>query len=155
MLFHYLGNVSLNPVNDSIGMPSVQDFASPSESVPVVEDNQHDGMYLDQLHIPNDQWKAEIPTPKHTAALFLLTMQEKYRVSQKAIDFAVHSFSTITNNICESVKSSLLSWSDSTLADSCFHYEDPFSFLQTGFQQAKFYREEFGLVVSSPSLQHP
>lgn len=73
----------------------------------------------------------------HSAALFLLTLQEKYRLSQKAIDFAIGSVGTIIDNVFNSIK---LSTTET--------FEDPFSSLKTGYQQTKFYCEEFGLVVS-------
>ena len=96
------------------------------------------------------QWKAEVPTVAHTAALFLLTMQEKYCLSQKAINFAVHSVGTLIDKTCDSVRSSVKRClcHDSVIDDFCFDHEDPFASLQTDYQQTKFYREQFGLVVS-------
>ena len=90
------------------------------------------------------QWKRNAPSANHTAALFLLTLQEKYRLSQKAVNFAVGSISTIVDSVCDSIKESVKNSLD---LNSCFDFEDPFSSLQTEYQQTKFYREEFGLVV--------
>ena len=85
-----------------------------------------------------------IYTPRsaeHTAALFLLTFQEKYRLSQTATNFSVGSINSIVDSVLESIK-------ESTEMDiSFFSYSDPFSSLQTEYQQSKFYREQFGLVV--------
>lgn len=94
------------------------------------------------------------PSAQRTAALFLLTFQEKHRLSQTAINFAVGSINTIVDSVCKSVKRSVLELAMecppivSTRLPGCFEHEDPFASLQTEYQQTKFYREEFGLVVS-------
>ena len=97
--------------------------------------------------VASDRWKRRVPSANHTAALFLLTLQEKYRLSQKAINFAVGSISTIVDSVCGSIKESVQKSFDVMDIYSCFDWEDPFSSLQTEYQQFKFYREEFGLVV--------
>lgn len=96
----------------------------------------------------SDDWRTP-PSAKRTAALFLLTVQEKYRLSQKAIDFAVGSISTIVDSVCNSIKNSIKSTLEVETVNSCFDYEDPFSSLLTDYHQSKFYREEFGLIVCS------
>lgn len=92
------------------------------------------------------------PSAQNVAALFLLTFQEKYKLPQKAINFAVGSVNTIVDSVChsiqESVQECLAPISDGTDLAHCFDYEDPFSLLQTEYQQSKFYRERFGLIVS-------
>ena len=94
-----------------------------------------------------------IPSSERSAAIFLLTLKEKYSVSQKAIDFAVGSMTTIMDNMCdtikESVERSLEQEKDKSDIISCFNHVDPFSYLQTEYQQSKFYRKEFGLVVGA------
>lgn len=79
---------------------------------------------------------------QRTAGLFLLTFKEKYCLTRAAIDFAVGSIQQIVHNSCASaIKSAKIDPS------SVGTIGDPFSFLQTNYQQTKFYREEFGLVV--------
>ena len=99
----------------------------------------------------SDNYEVKVPSASHTAALFLLTFKEDYRLSQRAIDFAVGSFSTMVHSVCESIQESVQSYLNSTNSTpdltSCFDYEDPFSCLRTEYQQSKFYRQEFGLVV--------
>lgn len=75
------------------------------------------------------------PSAKHTAALFLLTLHEKYKLPQCAVNFAVGSVNSIVESVCISSTNS-------------FAYEDPFAGLQTEHQQSRYFREEFGLVVS-------
>ena len=90
---------------------------------------------------------------KRTAALFLLTFKEQYKLPQASIDFAVGAINGLISTVCNSVQESLQSQSDTAMLTAeqmttCFAYEDPFSSLKTEYQQTKFYREEFGLVVS-------
>ena len=87
---------------------------------------------------------------EHTAALFLLNFQEKYRLSQRTIDFAVGAINSIVDTTLESVKEAIrnsLQQQLVTVDIDSFTHNDPFGALQTQYQQAKFYREEFGLVV--------
>ena len=90
-----------------------------SENVP-----QIDPLLSDQSLVIN--WRAP-PSAKHTAALFLLTLQEKYKLSQKAIDFAVGSISSIVDSVCDSIRndiqSSFPAEAHNTI-DACFDYED-------------------------------
>ena len=95
------------------------------------------------------------PMPTSSAALFLLTFQEKYKLSDNAIKFAVGAVQSIVEGVCTcakvAVEQSLLSHPSPSVLDihTCFeNLEDPFSLLQTKHQQTKFYREVFGLIVS-------
>lgn len=86
---------------------------------------------------------------QRAAALFLLTFKEKHQLSQTAIDFAVASTQTIIESVCKSAITSV-EWEASSSADDIIaKLNDPFSSLQTKYQQDKFYRDEFGLVVSA------
>ena len=91
---------------------------------------------------------------EQVAALFLLTLKEKYRLTQTSLDFAVSSLMNIVNmtvsNIKESVQSQLVEISENNdlLLRSCFPEKDLFSNLKTEYQQTKYYKENFGLVVS-------
>ena len=96
------------------------------------------------------------PPAQRTAALFLLTFQERYKLSQTAINFGVGSINVIVNGVCESVHGSIQSSLDSDRCSStdvaaCFDDdddEDPFASLHTEYKQSKYYREEFGLIAS-------
>lgn len=84
------------------------------------------------------------PPSQRAAGLFLLTFQERYKLPQTAINFAVGLINMIVDGVCESVQSS--SATDTTARFN--EREDPFAPLQTEYMQSKFYREHFGLVVS-------
>ena len=93
------------------------------------------------------------PSAERTAALFLLTFKEKYKLPQASVDFAVGAINEIVGSVCYSVKKSVESSFDSSqmlTKEEVMEYiqhNDPFSSLQTEYQQTKFYRAEFGLVV--------
>ena len=85
---------------------------------------------------------------QRTAAMFLLTFQERFRVSQTAINFAVGSINTIVDGVCEVIQHSLEAANSSIDTSAFDEREDPFSLLKTEYKQCKFYREVFGLIVS-------
>ena len=97
-----------------------------------------------------DNIGGEGQSTQHVAARFLINFQEQYKLSQRAINFAVGSINTIVGSVLTSVQSTveaaMLTETDLT---SSFTFEDPFKSLKTEHQQSKFYREEFGLVVGS------
>ena len=66
------------------------------------------------------------------------------------INFAIRAINGIIGNVCNSLQHSLASTSTfcTEQISSQFEYEDPFASLQTEYQQTKFYREQFGLIVS-------
>lgn len=89
---------------------------------------------------------------KRQAALFLLTLKEKYNISQRALDYAVGSVATIVDQACSNIKQSVIA----TLREKgftediseSFNVEQPFNGLETEYRQSTFYKTEFGLVVS-------
>lgn len=90
------------------------------------------------------------PSAQRTAALFLLTFQERFKLSQRAINFAVGTINAIVDGACESLRDSLQEQGSLTTdVAACFDQrEDSFAHLQTEYMQTKFYRDEFGVVVS-------
>ena len=100
----------------------------------------------------DDDTVATIRSVEETAALFLLTLKEKYKLTQTAINYVLGGVNQIVSGVCESIEQSLQASIDASMLDSdissVFQYDDPFSTLQTEHQQSKFYREHFGLVVS-------
>ena len=84
---------------------------------------------------------------QRTAALFLLTLQERYHVSEAAVNFAVGSIQSIVQGVFEATKTSAEQTSP-CIAEMQVDHSDPFVSLKTKYQQSKFYRDVFGLVVS-------
>lgn len=72
------------------------------------------------------------PPAQKAAALFLLTFQERFKLSQSAINFAVGSINTIVDSVCKSVQSSVEGEVSATrLTESFDEREDPFAPLKT------------------------
>ena len=88
-----------------------------------------------------------------SAALFLLTLKERYQITQSALDFAVGQLQQMVAYTVEDVKKLVetqLHESDADRPDisSSFKVPDPFASLRTEYMQTKYYIENFGLVVS-------
>ena len=95
------------------------------------------------------------PSPvSRSAAQFLLTIKEKYCLTQAAVDYAVGSVNQMVSHVCEELHVSVVRTLQNNnipipeeLNDT-FTLIDPFQGLATEYQQSKYYQEHFGLVVS-------
>ena len=105
--------------------------------LPVSMESNTESINPSLFHVPTEV------TPERAAALFLLTLQEKYRVSQAAINFAVGSVTSIIEGVCNSIKQNYTELEN----DIPLKYDDPFASLQTDHQQTNYYQREFRLVV--------
>ena len=84
------------------------------------------------------------------AARFLLTLKEKYRLTQASLNFALESVDDIIKITSQRIQHSVykeLDDSGLSLTFSCFQMCNPFSNLRTEYQQTKFYKDNFGLIV--------
>lgn len=93
------------------------------------------------------------------AALFLLSLKEKYHLTQSSVNYAVGQVTgmidLIAADIRVAVEEKLRTSLNSTgvalpCLDDCFNSDmiNPFNGLMSEHMQTKFYRENFGLVVS-------
>ena len=90
-------------------------------------------------------------SPEETAALFLLSYKEKFKLSQRAIDYAIGSVNSIAESVCDTIKARFHQKGSSftmTDVEECCEYSDPFKNLTTEYLQTKYYKEHFALVVS-------
>lgn len=93
---------------------------------------------------------------QRSAALFLLTLKERYEITQTALDFAVGQVHQMVTYIVEDIQASVeehLRANGTPLIDmpaisECFQVPDPFCDLQTEHMQSKYYKENFFLVVN-------
>lgn len=109
-------------------------------------DSDNDEMDLSTSH------SNKMVTLEESVALFLITLKEKYKLTQTAVDFCVDQTKTIIGLSLQKVKHKItLNSSMSTdMMTECFdNDEDPFSFLSSEYLQTKFYKEHFGLIVST------
>ena len=85
---------------------------------------------------------------QRSAALFLLTMKEKFCLTQVALDFAVGQVRQMVGYLMEDIKSKLTEELKADTNFECFEWKDPFMDLDTEYLQHKFYKKHFGLIVS-------
>ena len=94
-----------------------------------------------------------------SSALFLLTLKEKYRLTQTAVDFAVDQIKTTVEHIIDDLRegvarevmniTSELSDDDKSRIYSVFdNAKNPFSGIETQYLQSKYFEENFAVVVS-------
>lgn len=92
-----------------------------------------------------------------SAALFLLSMKEKHRLTQTCIDYAVSQVHQMVEFIVEDLQSSVENAIEQQLADydvdvpnvsRCFSDINPFEGLETEHKQIKFWKKNFRLIVS-------
>lgn len=79
---------------------------------------------------------------QRSAALFLLTLKEKYKLTQTALNFAVGQVQCMVNFALEDLKESMQLSDDESVLNF-----DPFEDLKSEHMQTKFFKENFGLVV--------
>ena len=94
---------------------------------------------------------------ERSAALFLISLKERFEITQSALDFAVSQVQLMiefaVEDVRESVKDTLLPHLQAcdaetfTDIDECFHVPNPFANLQSEYMQSKYYRQHFDLVV--------
>lgn len=96
-----------------------------------------------------------VDTVKMAAANLILTLKEKFKLPQSSIDYTIKAVEEITmlstNSVKQSVISNLLASGlsiDPSTFDAYFSSNSPFMELKTEYQQTKFFKENFGLVVS-------
>lgn len=95
---------------------------------------QEDFDYLHQNESFPDAVEEECRmSSQRIAAMFFLTFKEKFVIPQTAMNFAVGSITRLI---------------ECARKEETGDGVDPFKLLQTEYMQSKFYREEFGLVVS-------
>lgn len=81
---------------------------------------------------------------KIAAAKFILTLKEKFKLTQTSLDYTVKGVEELLL-----LSNKYLEQSVSGLASSSFYvHSSPFDDLKTEYQQTKFFKENFGLVVS-------
>lgn len=135
------------------------DGPEPDEHLEVTSESDFEPM--ENECVPADSSISKnVQSAERTAATFLLTFKEQYKLTQTSINYAVGAINGIVQGVCSDVQKNIQellseSFNKSPPNERCpfdiseaFKYNDPFAFLQTEHQQIKFYKDEFGLVVS-------
>ena len=141
---HQINSFVVNNLSEEVAFASNINTEQDCDSSVVLPD--HDPC-VDELCVYHEQ------SIEQATALFLLTLKEKYKLTQASLNFAISSLTNIVNmtinNIKELVHGQLAEMGQSDLLlSSCFQQADLFSNLQTEYQETKYYKENFGLIVS-------
>lgn len=100
------------------------------------------------MHVDSEQLAgasvSHVDNLRRSAALFLLTLKEKYKLTQTALNFAVGQVQYMVNFALEDC---LQLASTQELPGGLSFNIDPFEDLKTEYMQTKFFKENFGLVV--------
>ena len=126
-----------------------------SESSHFDTENDH---VISNLHEGTDEDVAEedisLHAPTHmmakkSTALLLLSLKERHRLTQVALNFSIFQIKQVLKYILDDVKQSVCQKLniDEVEVESCFEV-DPFEGLETEHLQAKFYSDHLNLVVS-------
>lgn len=101
--------------------------------------------------------QCELERSRRSAGLFLLTLKERYQLTQTALNFAVGQVKQMVEFLSDDIRLAVEATVEQHCAsagvdapdlESCFQDIDPFYGLETEYMQTKFYKENFGLVVS-------
>ena len=138
---------------DSISSDSDPTFNTPASLT--TEDLLNDeNDFSSQLNSDNESDADAQPEEcaRLAAGRFLLTLKERYKLSQAAVDFCVGSVKQMIGFTCQDLKLSMqeaLEQSNcSELLENLGDNINPFEKLETEHQQTSFYKEHLGLVVS-------
>ena len=92
-----------------------------------------------------------------TVAHFILNLKEKFKLTQASLNFAIKSVEELVmvsaNNVKQSIKNEVGDTAIINIPDHCFVPESPFLNLKSEYQQTKFFKENFNLVVSLATQQ--
>ena len=105
---------------------------------------------------------AKVNRLERSAALFLITLKERYEITQSALNFAVSQVQQMVSYAVEDIKESVEECLLPHLQDPSFEVHmselfgapDPFSSLQNEYMQTKYYREKFDLIVSFDKITY-
>ena len=146
-------NIDVNPVEpletNYDNLSALDTVSVPNATTPLLTSQQHAHVSTFGV-VPTDceyQESLQLKTAK-----FLITLKEKYRLSQASINFLMESVNDIVRVTSEEIESNVqgvLHNSGYHVPSECFVTVDPFNNLKTEYQQTRFYREYLGLIVSS------
>jgi len=109
----------------------------------VREDTLHDYAFQE---VSTTYWNGDVEngavpqkeTIKTAAAKFILALKEKHKLTQTALDYAINTVDKLLLMSSEAVEQGI----------DRGHYLSSFDNFKTEYQQTKYYKENFGLIVS-------
>ena len=157
---HITGNHYGEDPDASLPESPAESNSLPSGSVENdVSTSEFDGEDIfvpEQLQMCTVQSQSVIPANQQkSSALYLLTLKEKYKLTQTAIDFIVGHTKVANDNVIDDLHQSIarepinISDDDKSRISSVFHNaNNPFNGLETQYLQSKYFEENFDFVVS-------
>ena len=125
------------------------------------DDGDDDGDGDDGISFDSEM--RETPPSQRNAAMFLMGLKEKYMITQVALQGVIEGVTNLVQSHLDTLHSQiqqrlLLSGVSQAAIDGiqplfseCGTYAHPFQGLETQYQQLKFYRQHFNLIVSYTS----
>ena len=125
-------------------------YGSGETSTENQHDQEDDEVRSCQLYASNDD-------RERSAALLLLTVKERFKLTQSAIDFITQQVHNIISYGVDDIQKVVEEWLESQgisanfteLAARLEPLRNPFAAIETEYMQSKFYRDHFNLVVRS------
>ena len=148
-----------------IDLDSVTEHAIPDLEQDLNEHGAQDHPFIEGLQNRVEEHEDDQPAEtnlQRSAAQFLITLKEKFQITQTALDFAITQVEQMMYYSNEDLKAKVqlalqqysvegdIELREDVLSD-CFRIDSPFSGLQTEHMQTKYYKDNFGLVVSVSS----
>ncbi len=136
--------------------PTVQSYPQPMVVNNEIEVEGADASSVDEMLQVATLPTATGRTVQRPAAMFLLTLKEQYRLTQKAVDFVSSQVKEMVNYAVEDLglavdahihELGVLSEEQRVELGSIFQSPNPFTGLESEYLQNKYYRECFNLVV--------
>lgn len=133
-----LSNAEVNETDSA----TLHDYESPQEDMTSYLDvsNQTSG---DIEHDADEQSTLTVQKEsiKTDAAKFILTLKEKYKLTQASLNYTIKAVDELMFMSSKVVEQSLAAGAQGL-------YSSPFDDLKTEYQQTKYFKENFGLIVS-------
>ena len=124
-------------------------YGSGETSTENEHDQEDDEVRSCQLYASNDDWER--------SAALLLTVKERFKLTQSAIDFITQQVHNIISYGIDDIQKIVEEWIESQgisanfteLAARLESLRNPFAAIETEYMQSKFYWDHFNLVVRS------
>lgn len=151
---------NMNSCKIIYGGPALEpNLSSTAASGDMLSNQSIDGRMSDMSHRDESRPRDDRSVVKHhstdkAVAQVLLTLQERYKTPQVAVDFVVKSMNDIVSQVSISLQESVIqgleateSYSAYSNIEHCFNLRSPLASLQTEHQRTKYYKDIFSLVV--------
>ena len=144
---------SSREASERVSIADTSDCENTQEDTDIMDCNvSNDGVMPVMAHDPeqstsNMSLKLSKDTIKIAAAKFILNLKENFKLTQASLDYTVKGVEELLLLSNRFLEQSVLESPEFASSPFCFH-SSPFDDLKTEYQQTKFFKENFGFVVS-------